>query len=237
MTLPRWNRVCSPNTTSTLANPQSVSTSMTSRPCAAIETAKFADTVVLPTPPLPPVTAMTLTGRAAFKSASACARSGDSLASRMGGDSSKITREIGVVAGRRRALRQLEGLPHQPDSFEMRGVKVFRYALTIAHVGDFQVVPKHGRKHGAETCRLIHLGEDAPRGLHTHEGAHDFIERLPLDLRRKRQQNACARRAVLQRRQLFGEADVARPHAGSVDQDQLLGLEPLEHAGQFLGAV
>src|ERR1700709_1058657 len=109
---------------------------MTSRPCAAIDTAKFADTVVLPTPPLPPVTAMTLTGREAFISASSCARSGDNLISRMGRDSPEITREIGLVAGRRRTLRQLEGFANQPDSLQMRGVQVFRYALTIAHVGD-----------------------------------------------------------------------------------------------------
>jgi hypothetical protein len=59
-----------PSSTSTLASPRSASTSITSRPVAAMDTARLVETVVLPTPPLPPVTAITLTGREEFSSRS-----------------------------------------------------------------------------------------------------------------------------------------------------------------------
>src|SRR5258708_34221834 len=117
---------------------------MTSRPDAAMDTAKFAATVVLPTPPLPPVTAMTLTGRVALISARAWARSGDSLWSRIGSSSAEIAGEIRCVARRGRALTQLESRPHQPDSLQMRCVQVPRYALTTPKVGNFHLVPEHG---------------------------------------------------------------------------------------------
>ena len=155
----------------------------------------------------------------------------------MGGYSAEIAREISCVARRGRALTQFESRAHQPDSLQMRCVQVLRHALTIANVGDFQLVPEHCGNGRAEAGCLIHFSEDASRGLHAHEGADDFIERLAFGLRRKRQQDSRARGAVLQCRQLFGETHVARTHAGGVDQDQLLVLEPLEHACQFLGAV
>src|SRR5258708_4503598 len=171
---------------------------MTSRPDAAMDTAKFADTVVLPTPPLPPVTAMTLTGRVALSSAKAWARSGDSLWSRIGGCSAEIAGEIGLVARRGRALTELESRPHQPDSLQMGCVQILRYALAIANVGNFQLVPEHRGNDGTETGRLIHFGENAGRGLHAHEGANDFIERLAFCLCRKRQQTAPVRAPELQ---------------------------------------
>src|SRR5258708_6684495 len=128
---------------------------MTSRPDAAIDTAKFADTVVLPTPPLPPVTAMTLTGRVALSSAKAWARSGDSLWSRIGGYSPEITREIRCVARRGRTLTQLESRPYQPDPLQMRCVQVLRYALAIANVGNFYLVAEHRGNSRTETRQLV----------------------------------------------------------------------------------
>jgi len=52
----------SPSRTSTFASPRSASSSMTRRPSSASARDKFTDTLVLPTPPLPPVTAITCTG-------------------------------------------------------------------------------------------------------------------------------------------------------------------------------
>ncbi|MCY1452116.1 hypothetical protein D9M71_690180 [compost metagenome] len=48
-----------PSSTSTLASPRSASNSRTRRPRSARARARFTDTLVLPTPPLPPVTAIT----------------------------------------------------------------------------------------------------------------------------------------------------------------------------------
>src|ERR1700679_2521572 len=100
---------------------------MTSRPDAAIDTARFADTVVLPTPPLPPVTAMTLTGREELSSASASARSGDSLESRMDGGSAERMGQRCLVARARRAFLELERGADQPDSLLMCRVQVLRH--------------------------------------------------------------------------------------------------------------
>src|ERR1700733_2142126 len=149
MTLPRWKRVCSPSTTSTLANPKSASTSITSRPDAAMETARFADTVVLPTPPLPPVTAMTFTGREELSSANASARSGESLESRMGGGSAEGSGQRRLVAGARHAFLELERRADQPHSFLVCGVQVLRHSLSIAHISDFQLMAQHSRNRSA----------------------------------------------------------------------------------------
>src|SRR5450631_2365302 len=110
---------------------------MTSRPCAAIDTAKFADIVVLPTPPLPPVTAITLTGRDELSSSRAAARSGDSRMLCMGRYSAEIAGVVGFAA-RRGVNLQLLGGAHQPDAFVARRVQIVRHALPIAHIGDFQ---------------------------------------------------------------------------------------------------
>src|SRR5271170_61895 len=106
-----------PRTTSTFARPRSASTSITSRPCAAMDTARFADTVVFPTPPLPPVTAITLTGRDEFSSAKASTRSGESRLSRMGVCSAEIAGKVRFVAHRLDVLLELERGAHQPDAF------------------------------------------------------------------------------------------------------------------------
>src|SRR5450631_4029078 len=104
---------------------------MTSRPCAAIDTAKFADTVVLPTPPLPPVTAITLTGRDELSSARASAWSGDSRVSRMRACSAEVADIVGLVAHGRFAFPALERSLYQPHSSLVRGVHVLRDLLSV----------------------------------------------------------------------------------------------------------
>src|SRR5258708_19686584 len=101
---------------------------MTSRPWAAIDTARLADTVVLPTPPLPPVTAITLTGREELSSAKASARSGESLESRMGGCSGEPARQRGFFACTPCTL-ELQGGANQPDPLQIRPVQFLRHAL------------------------------------------------------------------------------------------------------------
>jgi len=81
-----------------IGQPKSASSSITSRPCAAMDTAKFAETVVLPTPPLPPVTAITLTGREELSSARAAARAGNSRLSRMSVSSAEVAYQVGLIA-------------------------------------------------------------------------------------------------------------------------------------------
>src|ERR1700733_5027496 len=115
---------------------------MTSRPCAAIDTARLADTVVLPTPPLPPVTAMTLTGREELSSARASAWAGGGRGLGMGGRSSEVAGEVGLVTHGRSAFLQREGRAHQPHPPLVRGMQVFGHPLSIADIGDFQAMPQ-----------------------------------------------------------------------------------------------
>src|SRR5690606_21304281 len=61
-TCDRLKRGCSPSSTSTFARLRSASSSMTLRQRCPSATAMFAATFVLPTPPLPLVTATTFTG-------------------------------------------------------------------------------------------------------------------------------------------------------------------------------
>src|ERR1700693_493566 len=143
ITCPKWNRVWRPSITSTLAKPKSASTSMTSRPCAAIDTARLADTMVLPTPPLPPVTAITLTGREELSSASTSTRSRDSRESHMGACSVEGAGIEGLVARRRRAF-QFQGGATQPDALLIGCVQIFRHPLPVAYVRDFQLVAQRG---------------------------------------------------------------------------------------------
>ena len=159
-TCPMWKRVCSPSKTSTLANPRSASTSMTSRPWAAIDTARLADTVVLPTPPLPPVTAITLTGRVELSCsrASACARA--SRLSRMGACSAEVADVVGIVA-RRGLLLELERGAHQPHPALVGGMQVLGHPLSVADIGDSQFMAQRRRNHRAQTGRLVHLGQNA----------------------------------------------------------------------------
>src|SRR5271165_3245916 len=196
ITCPMWNRVLSPNITSTLARPRSASSSMTSRPCAAIDTARLADTVVLPTPPLPPVTAITLTGREELSSASASARSRESLRSRMGACSAEVAGEVGLVARWRSAFLQLEGGAHQPHSPLVRRMQVLGHPLTVAHIGDLQPVAQRRRYHRAQTCRFVHLGQDAGDGGQPRVGLHDLIARVLFAARARGQTPARARHRV-----------------------------------------
>ena len=60
-TCAKLRRTRNPSNTSTLARPRSASKTNTRCPCCAIATAIFNETLVLPTPPFPPVTAITFT--------------------------------------------------------------------------------------------------------------------------------------------------------------------------------
>src|ERR1700679_2317397 len=228
MTLPRWKRVCRPNTTSTLANPKSASTSITSRPDAAMQTARFADTVVLPTPPLPPVTAMTFTGREELSSANASARSGESLESRMGGGSAEGSGQRRLVAGARHAFLELERRADQPHSFLMCGVQVLRYSLSVAYICNLQFMAQHCGDRPAQACSLIDFGQDAGGRRDACEGTHNLFQRMALALRRQCQQHPRARGAQFEGRELLGEPNIARSHTGRVDQNQFFGGEPLQ---------
>src|ERR1700735_5507188 len=127
-TCPRWYLVCNPSSTSTLARPKSASTSMTARPAAAIDTARFVETVVLPTPPLPPVTAITFTGREELSSSSLVACFALNLRSRMGVPAAELACEV-CLARRRGALREFTADPHQPCPLQIGGVQVVRHPL------------------------------------------------------------------------------------------------------------
>src|SRR5271165_4541578 len=140
--------------------PRSASTSMTSRPRAAIDTARFVETVVLPTPPLPPVTASTLTGRVAFSRAScSILLRGNWLCMCL--PSSEVTREIGLIAPRRDPVSKQHRGPNHPDAVLEGRVQVIGHALAVAQISDRQSVPQCGRHRRAEARGLVDLRQDA----------------------------------------------------------------------------
>src|SRR5215475_9272787 len=98
--------------------------------------ARLTDTLVLPTPPLPPVTAITCTG---WESPSSLAllikfSSGDA----MGSFSKSSSQEIFISRSAAR-LRESHCSRHQLE--RTRRTQIFRYALSFAHVGDGQSGP------------------------------------------------------------------------------------------------
>src|ERR1700729_3033290 len=90
-----------PSSTSALASPRSPSRNSTRLPAAASPVARLRATLVLPTPPLPPVTAITCTGPGR-------------VASRDGmGDSSEATLQQLFVDPGGRARAGAEGTHHE----------------------------------------------------------------------------------------------------------------------------
>src|SRR5580700_1907373 len=109
-----------------------------------MDTARLADTVVLPTPPLPPVTAITLTGRVELSSASASACAGVSRVLDMGGSSAEVAGQVGFVADDGPALLQRERGANQRHSLLMRRMHVLRHPLSVTHIGNFQPMAQGG---------------------------------------------------------------------------------------------
>ena len=66
-TCSRFRRAFMPSSTSTFASPKSASSSIVLRPSAASAAPRLTAVSVLPTPPLPPVMATTLTLRGALR--------------------------------------------------------------------------------------------------------------------------------------------------------------------------
>src|ERR1700737_5095951 len=111
--------------------------------------ARLTDTLVLPTPPLPPVTAITCTGCESPSNFALLIKlsSGDA----MGGFSESSSQEIFI--GRRTAhLRKPHCSRHQLE--RTRRTQILRYALSFAHVGDGQPSPDENRQHTAEAPPL-----------------------------------------------------------------------------------
>src|SRR5262245_47570211 len=118
-----------PSSTSTLARPRSPSSSSTRLPAALRAVARLIETLVLPTPPLPPVTAITCTGPGApallIFIFSAERDSGKGM-----GNSSKSQGQQFFVRLRAGAARQFDGARHQVMAF--RRCQIFRHALAFA---------------------------------------------------------------------------------------------------------
>src|SRR5882757_5135699 len=98
--------------------------------------ARLTATLVLPTPPLPPVTAITCTGCERLSSFALLIKlsSGDA----MGGFSESSSQEI-FIGCRTARLREPHRSRHQLE--RTRGTQILRHALSFAHVGDGQPRP------------------------------------------------------------------------------------------------
>ena len=123
---------CKPSRTSTLARLRSASMSMTLRPRCASATDRLTETLVLPTPPLPLVTAMTLVGLAATASRSSVACTELSMACL------RAAEAFGQVQFFRQELIfgcVLKRLVHEPELAAHGARKIVRDPLPVAEIG------------------------------------------------------------------------------------------------------
>src|SRR3954471_16791489 len=161
------SRGVSPRNTWTLARPRSPSSSMTSLPREASEAARFTAPVVLPTPPLPPVTAMTWTGLACMEP-TCCNLFAPISRSAHTALHDFVIRARAVVAG------NLDRPAHQRVRARRR--QIFGNALAIADVGHRQLVAHQRRQHAAQAHRFVDLGDHAGRGPGELEALDHFVD-------------------------------------------------------------
>src|SRR5882672_192382 len=236
-TWPRLKRGVRPSITSTFASPRSASSSSTSRPRIASATPRLMATVVLPMPPLPPVTATTLTGVARFSASSAPAWvhavSPLFIFLCIHRNLAEMFREHRLVGYAPRPFAQLRRRAHEPHAARDARVDVFGHALPVRQVRDRQVVPNDGRQHRAETPRLVDFGEHTGFGLERGENADGVIERRELRVRRAREQDADAVAVARERLQLLREFQVEAAHARRIDEHELARRQGIEDVAEF----
>src|SRR5580704_4065181 len=121
--------------------PRSPSSSTTRRPAAARPVARLTATVDLPTPPLPPVTAMTRTG---FARGLTCRLLITRILGEGMGYISESSAQKVLVGSRASHLRHLH---RARDEFKRAcRPQILRYALAFAHVRDWQSRAHHDRE-------------------------------------------------------------------------------------------
>src|SRR5215472_2042820 len=99
--------------------------------------------LVLPTPPLPPVTAITCTGSPSPRSLAL-----ESFSAERMGELSEAPLEQFLVSRRTRIARELHGARDELE--RAGGPQVFRHPLSLAHIRDRQPGAYQHRKHPAE---------------------------------------------------------------------------------------
>src|SRR3569832_2716584 len=134
----------SPSSTSTLARPKSASSNVTLFPDCASAIARFTEVLVLPSPPLPHVTAMTLTGRGRTLCRRPSAWSGLNLVSIAWRP--PVRRQDHLVFVHRTSL------PHERESLADQFVgagkmQILRHTQSVAHVHERQAGLDHGEQH------------------------------------------------------------------------------------------
>src|SRR5688572_10289163 len=147
-----------PSSTSTFARLRSPSSNSTRLPRAACAAARLTATDVLPTPPLPPVTAITCTGSGRTTARMSAAWAGSKLCDAMSDSSETPRQEILTGCGARDA-GQLYGAAHQLVG--ARGIEVFWNALAVADVAHGDLVSHQCRDGAAEAAGLVELREHA----------------------------------------------------------------------------
>src|SRR4051794_16792867 len=155
-TCSRVKRALRPSSTSTFARPKSASSNIVLRPWAASAAPRFTATTVLPTPPLPPVIAITLTGCGVPSRRKPAAWSMGPSRMRCQLHLAEIHREL-VLVERRRALRELHRVVHEPEALWRREVQVLWHALAVREIRNRQADADRERQHAAECGRLVEL--------------------------------------------------------------------------------
>ncbi|KAG1484084.1 hypothetical protein G6F54_013480 [Rhizopus delemar] len=164
------------------ARPRSASSSSVRLPMPASATARLAETLVLPTPPLPPVTAMV--------------RTGPSGSLRVA-DSGKVLVSLAYSRDGMVQLRVAGHIGRSAQIFKAKykigcagPVQVLRNILAIGHPGDRQGVVDGHRQGVAEAAGLVQLAQYQPLQVGGAEAADHLVHVTEAGVGRQHQQGA-----------------------------------------------
>src|SRR5690606_633138 len=222
----------SPRRTSTFARLRSASSSITSRRSSPSETARLTATFVLPTPPLPLVTATTLTG----SRLSARSMSASWLGLRMGhARLSVVLGHRALVDPCRARVQALDRAVDEPQAPALRRVQVVRDALPVGQPDGREVVADQGAEDAAELRGFVDPGDHRAGERQRAEAAHGLVEAGLLARRREREIKADPPRLAPAGGEALGEAGVALAQALGVDQHQPARPQAVQHGLELVG--
>src|SRR5690606_22179697 len=246
----------SPSMTSTLARPRSASSSITRRPRSARARDRLTATLVFPTPPLPPVTAITCTGcklpmfSPLIRQSGPTERSRSSRAHPIGQPLPQFLTDAtrrGVVvveAGKHVGHQILAGIlghlqAHRPayQLMAARRVQIVRNARPVRQVGQRQPLADQHAENLAKAHGLVELGDHAtgqPAALVVLVGS---TQHLLLAGGRHHQIVARLELRGRQRVQLLTQGGIGTGQSRGVDQHQLLLLQRLQGLAQRLARL
>src|SRR6185503_1831988 len=228
-----------PRNTSTLARPRSPSSSSTRLPVEPSAVARFTATLVLPTPPLPPVTAITCTGPGLAErfrpvTCTDCivlpSKSCQCVRDRAEPSLQQIL--IRVRAG---FLGKLDGARDQ--LMRSRRTQIFWNLLAVAEISERQLGANERGERAAEAGGLVELRDAASCRTRRCETFERLFDCAGLRSGREHKTALEAVTRVGESLQFGREARIALAQAGAVDQYETAFADVIERLGQLACSI